>query len=112
MNHKITPVIPSRGRVGARASRNTRSLAACIAGEGLGGIMKATSCLLPACPQSVPDWSHSRLLGKEGITDPAWNSGDAPIGCLRLNELERSLLLCADDCSFGIEALPWTAASI
>src|ERR1700733_4804389 len=87
LNHGITPVIPSRGSVGASGDLAPLAhMALVLIGEGRaeykGEILPASVCFTRAGLTPLV------LLGKEGISLLNGTQAMLSIGCLRLHELE------------------------
>jgi histidine ammonia-lyase len=103
LNQGITPMIPSRGSVGASGDL------ALLVGEGKaeykGQIMSAAECLKQAgiAPLS--------LMGKEGISLLNGTQAMLSIGCLCLHELEQLFFSAQTTAALSIEALRGTNAA-
>jgi len=87
LNHHITPVIPSRGSVGASGDLAPLAhMALVLIGEGhaehQGEVLPAAICLEQAGLKPLV------LLGKEGISLLNGTQAMLSIGCLQLNQLE------------------------
>jgi histidine ammonia-lyase len=110
LNHKITPVIPSRGSVGASGDLAPLAhMALALIGEGQveyeGSILPAAVCLARAGLEPLT------LLGKEGISLLNGTQAMLSIGCLRLKELEDLFYSAQTTAALSIEALRGTAAA-
>ncbi len=110
LNHKITPVIPSRGSVGASGDLAPLAhMALALIGEGLaeyeGTVLPAAVCLERAGLKPLV------LLGKEGISLLNGTQAMLSIGCLRLKELEDLFHSAQTTAALSIEALRGTAAA-
>jgi histidine ammonia-lyase len=110
LNHKITPVIPSRGSVGASGDLAPLAhMALALIGEGQveyeGCILQAAVCLERAGLEPLT------LLGKEGISLLNGTQAMLSIGCLRLKELEDLFYSAQTTAALSIEALRGTAAA-
>jgi histidine ammonia-lyase len=110
LNHKITPVIPSRGSVGASGDLAPLAhMALALIGEGQaeyeGSILPAAVCLERAGLKPLV------LLGKEGISLLNGTQAMLSIGCLRLKELENLFYSAQTTAALSLEALRGTAAA-
>jgi histidine ammonia-lyase len=110
LNHQITPVIPSRGSVGASGDLAPLAhMALVLIGEGRaeyrGKILPAADCLARAGLTPLV------LLGKEGISLLNGTQAMLSIGCLRLKELEDVFYSAQTIAALSIEALRGTAAA-
>jgi histidine ammonia-lyase len=110
LNHKITPVIPSRGSVGASGDLAPLAhMALTLIGEGdaeyEGSVLPAAVCLERAGLKPL------MLLGKEGISLLNGTQAMLSIGCLRLKELEELFYSAQTTAALTIEALRGTAAA-
>ncbi len=110
LNHHITPVIPSRGSVGASGDLAPLAhMALVLIGEGnaeyQGSILPAAVCLERAGLQPLS------LLGKEGISLLNGTQAMLSIGCLRLKELEDLFYSAQTTAALSVEALRGTAAA-
>jgi histidine ammonia-lyase len=110
LNHKITPVIPSRGSVGASGDLAPLAhMALALIGEGdaeyEGKVLPAAACLERAGLKPLT------LLGKEGISLLNGTQAMLSIGCLRLKELEDLFYSAQTAAALSIEALRGTAAA-
>jgi histidine ammonia-lyase len=110
LNHKITPVIPSRGSVGASGDLAPLAhMALTLIGEGdaeyEGSVLPAAVCLERAGLKPL------MLLGKEGISLLNGTQAMLSIGCLRLKELEDLFYSAQTTAALTIEALRGTAAA-
>src|SRR5580698_10591260 len=110
LNHEITPVIPSRGSVGASGDLAPLAhMALVLIGEGnaeyQGEILPASTCLERAGLKPLV------LLGKEGISLLNGTQAMLSIGCLRLKELEDLFYSAQTTAALSMEALRGTAAA-
>ncbi len=110
LNHKITPVIPSRGSVGASGDLAPLAhMALALIGEGQaeyeGSVLPAAVCLERAGLKPLV------LLGKEGISLLNGTQAMLSIGCLRLKELEDLFYSAQTAAALSIEALHGAAAA-
>jgi len=110
LNHKITPVIPSRGSVGASGDLAPLAhMALALIGEGLAEyddrVLPASVCLERAGLKPL------KLLGKEGISLLNGTQAMLSIGCLRLKELEDLFYSAQTTAALSIEALCGTVAA-
>jgi histidine ammonia-lyase len=110
LNHKITPVIPSRGSVGASGDLAPLAhMALVLIGEGQaeyeGSVSSAAVCLERA------GLAPLMLHGKEGISLLNGTQAMLSIGCLRLQELEDLFYSAQTAAALSIEALRGTAAA-
>jgi len=110
LNHKITPVIPSRGSVGASGDLAPLAhMALALIGEGdaeyEGKVLPAAACLKRVGLKPLT------LLGKEGISLLNGTQAMLSIGCLRLKELEDLFYSAQTTAALSIEALRGTAAA-
>jgi histidine ammonia-lyase len=110
LNHRITPVIPSRGSVGASGDLAPLAhMALVLIGEGNaeyeGSILPAAICLERAGLKPLS------LLGKEGISLLNGTQAMLSIGCLRLKELEDLFYSAQTAAALSVEALRGTAAA-
>jgi histidine ammonia-lyase len=110
LNHKITPVIPSRGSVGASGDLAPLAhMALALIGEGdaeyEGKVLPAAACLERAGLKPLT------LLGKEGISLLNGTQAMLSIGCLRLKKLEDLFYSAQTTAALSIEALRGTAAA-
>ena len=110
LNHHITPVIPSRGSVGASGDLAPLAhMALVLIGEGKaeyrGSTLPATICLERAGLQPLS------LLGKEGISLLNGTQAMLSIGCLRLKELEDLFYSAQTIAALSVEALRGTSAA-
>jgi histidine ammonia-lyase len=104
LNHQITPVIPSRGSVGASGDLAPLAhMALVLIGEGhaeyQGSVLPAAVCLERAGLKPLV------LLGKEGISLLNGTQAMLSIGCLRLKELEDLFYSAQTTAALSIEAL-------
>ena len=111
LNHKITPVIPSRGSVGASGDLAPLAhMALTLIGEGdaeyEGSVLPAAVCLERAGLKPL------MLLGKEGISLLNGTQAMLSIGCLRLKELEDLFYSAQTTAALSIEALAWNRRSL
>lgn len=110
LNHQITPLIPSRGSVGASGDLAPLAhMALVLIGEGQAEyqdkILPAAECLKRAGLAPLV------LLGKEGISLLNGTQAMLSIGCLRLKELEDLFYSAQTTAALSIEALRGTAAA-
>jgi histidine ammonia-lyase len=110
LNQQITPVIPSRGSVGASGDLAPLAhMALVLIGEGhaeyQGEVLPAAVCLERAGLKPLV------LLGKEGISLLNGTQAMLSIGCLRLKELEDLFYSAQTTAALSIEALRGTAAA-
>ncbi len=110
LNHQITPIIPSRGSVGASGDLAPLAhMALVLIGEGSaeyrGEVLPAAICLERAGLRPLS------LLGKEGISILNGTQAMLSIGCLRLKELEDLFYSAQTTAALSIEALRGTAAA-
>jgi histidine ammonia-lyase len=110
LNQQITPVIPSRGSVGASGDLAPLAhMALVLIGEGhaeyQGKVLPAADCLKRAGLAPLV------LLGKEGISLLNGTQAMLSIGCLRLKELEDLFYSAQTTAALSIEALRGTAAA-
>jgi histidine ammonia-lyase len=110
LNRKITPVIPSRGSVGASGDLAPLAhMALVLIGEGQaeyeGSVLPAAVCLERAGLKPLT------LLGKEGISLLNGTQAMLSIGCLRLKELEDLFYSAQTTAALSVEALRGTAAA-
>jgi histidine ammonia-lyase len=110
LNHRITPVIPSRGSVGASGDLAPLAhMALALIGEGQaeyeGSVLPAAVCLERAGLKPLV------LLGKEGISLLNGTQAMLSICCLRLKELEDLFYSAQTAAALSIEALRGTAAA-
>jgi len=110
LNHKITPVIPSRGSVGASGDLAPLAhIALVLLGEGQaeyqGEVLPGGVCLERARLKPVA------LMGKEGISLLNGTQAMLSIGCLQLRELESLFYSAQTTAALTIEALRGIAAA-
>jgi histidine ammonia-lyase len=110
LNHGITPVIPSRGSVGASGDLAPLAhMALTLIGEGeaeyQGEILPAAVCLERAGLKPLA------LLGKEGISLLNGTQAMLSIGCLELKELEDLFYSAQTTAALSTEALRGAAAA-
>jgi len=110
LNCGITPIIPSRGSVGASGDLAPLAhMALILIGEGQveykGEILPASVCL------SREGLSPLVLLGKEGISLLNGTQAMLAIGCLRLHELEQLFFSAQTTAALSLEALRGTAVA-
>jgi histidine ammonia-lyase len=110
LNHRITPVIPSRGSVGASGDLAPLAhMALVLIGEGHAEyqdrVLPATVCLERAGLKPLV------LLGKEGISLLNGTQAMLSIGCLQLKELEDLFYSAQTTAAMSIEALRGAAAA-
>jgi len=110
LNHQITPVIPSRGSVGASGDLAPLAhMALVLIGEGHaeheGKVLPAAVCLERAGLKPLV------LLGKEGISLLNGTQAMLSLGCLELKELENLFYSAQTAAALSLEALRGTAAA-
>ena len=110
LNHRITPVIPSRGSVGASGDLAPLAhMALVLIGEGFaefdGSVLPAAVCLERAGLKPLA------LLGKEGISLLNGTQAMLSIGCLQLKHLEDLFYSAQTTAALSVEALRGTAAA-
>jgi histidine ammonia-lyase len=110
LNHGITPIIPSRGSVGASGDLAPLAhMALVLIGEGQaeyqGEILPTSVCFTRAGLRPLV------LLGKEGISLLNGTQAMLSIGCLRLHELEELFFSAQTTAALSIEALRGTDAA-
>jgi histidine ammonia-lyase len=110
LNAGITPVVPSRGSVGASGDLAPLAhMALALIGEGKveyrSEVMDAGVCLQRAGIEPL------MLLGKEGISLLNGTQAMLAIGCLRLKELEDLFYAAQTTAALSLEALRGTAAA-
>jgi len=110
LNHGITPVVPSRGSVGASGDLAPLAhMALVLIGEGRavyrGEVLPTAVCLKGAGLKPLV------LLGKEGISLLNGTQAMLSIGCLRLKELESLFNAAQTTSALSLEALRGTAAA-
>jgi histidine ammonia-lyase len=110
LNAGITPVVPSRGSVGASGDLAPLAhMALVLIGEGRAGyggeILPAAVCLERAGLEPL------KLLGKEGISLLNGTQAMLSIGCLRLAEMEELFYSAQTAAALSLEALRGTAAA-
>ncbi len=110
LNHGITPVIPSRGSVGASGDLAPLAhMALILIGEGRaeykGQFMSAAECFADAGLEPLT------LSGKEGISLLNGTQAMLSVGCLRLDELEQLWVSAQITAALSIEALRGTPAA-
>src|ERR1700722_1320227 len=110
LNHQITPIIPSRGSVGASGDLAPLAhMALVLIGKGYveyqGKVLPAAECLRHAGLEPL------MLLGKEGISLLNGTQAMLSIGCLRLKQLEDLFYSAQTTAALSIEALRGTAAA-
>jgi histidine ammonia-lyase len=111
LNHQITPVIPSRGSVGASGDLAPLAhMALVLIGEGhaeyQGKVLPGGVCLERAGLKPLA------LMGKEGISLLNGTQAMLSMGCLRLSELESLFYSAQTTAALTIEALRGTAAAL
>lgn len=104
LNHQITPVIPSRGSVGASGDLAPLAhMALVLIGEGRaeyqGNVLPGSTCLERAGLKPLV------LLGKEGISLLNGTQAMLSIGCLQLKEAEDLFYSAQTSAALSIEAL-------
>jgi histidine ammonia-lyase len=110
LNHQITPIIPSRGSVGASGDLAPLAhMALVLIGEGhvdyQGKVLPAAECLRHAGLEPL------MLLGKEGISLLNGTQAMLSIGCLRLKQLEDLFYSAQTTAALSIEALRGAVAA-
>jgi histidine ammonia-lyase len=110
LNCRITPVIPSRGSVGASGDLAPLAhMALVLMGEGRaeyqGEVLSGGACLERAGLKPL------KLLGKEGISLLNGTQAMLSIGCLQLDALERLFDSAQTTAALTIEALRGTPAA-
>jgi histidine ammonia-lyase len=110
LNHQITPLVPSRGSVGASGDLAPLAhLALVLIGEGQaeyqGEILPSAICLERAGLRPL------ELLGKEGISLLNGTQAMLSIGCLRLKEFENLFYAAQTSAALSLEALRGTPAA-
>src|ERR1700736_983827 len=111
LNHRITPVIPSRGSVGASGDLAPLAhMALVLIGEGRaeyqGEVLPGGVCLKRAGLKPLA------LMGKEGISLLNGTQAMLSMGCLRLHELESLFYSAQITAALTLEALRGTAAAL
>jgi len=111
LNHKITPVVPSRGSVGASGDLAPLAhMALVLIGEGQaeyqGEVLPGRVCLERAGLEPLV------LMGKEGISLLNGTQAMLSIGCLQLSRLESLFYSAQTTAALSIEALRGTAAAL
>lgn len=110
LNHQITPVVPSRGSVGASGDLAPLAhMALVLIGEGKaeyqGEVLSTTVCFERTGLEPLT------LLGKEGISLLNGTQAMLSMGCLRLLELESLFHAAQTTAALSLEALRGTAAA-
>jgi histidine ammonia-lyase len=110
LNRRITPVVPSRGSVGASGDLAPLAhMALALIGEGNvdfnGEVQSAAECLKGVGLKPLA------LLGKEGISLLNGTQAMLSIGCLRVKEMEDLFYAAQAIAALTIEALRGTAAA-
>ena len=110
LNYGITPVVPSRGSVGASGDLAPLAhMALVLIGEGnaeyQGEVMSAAACMERAGIEPLV------LMGKEGISLLNGTQAMLSVGCLRLKELEGLFYAAQTTAALSVEALRGTAAA-
>lgn len=110
LNCGITPVVPSRGSVGASGDLSPLAhMALTLIGEGRaeyrGEVLDAAVCMERA------GLTPLKLLGKEGISLLNGTQAMLSIGCLQLMQLEDLFYAAQTTAALSIEALRGTAAA-
>jgi histidine ammonia-lyase len=110
LNCGITPVVPSRGSVGASGDLAPLAhMALVLIGEGRaeyeGEVLPAAICMEQAGIEPLV------LLGKEGISLLNGTQAMLSMGCLRIKELENLFYAAQTTAALSIEALRGTAAA-
>ena len=111
LNHGITPVIPSRGSVGASGDLSPLAhMALVLIGEGSaeyeGEVLPAAVCLERAGLEPL------RLMGKEGISLLNGTQAMLSFGCLLVNRMESLFYAAQTTAAFTMEALRGTTAAL
>jgi histidine ammonia-lyase len=111
LNHGITPVVPSRGSVGASGDLAPLAhMALVLIGEGFaeyrGRLLPAAECLDRANLEPLT------LLGKEGISLLNGTQAMLSFGCLLLARLESLFTSAQTAAAFTMEALRGTTAAL
>jgi histidine ammonia-lyase len=111
LNHHITPVIPSRGSVGASGDLSPLAhMALVLIGEGFadynGAILPAAECLAAAGLEPLA------LQAKEGISLLNGTQAMLSFGCLQLAALEALFYSAQTAAAFSMEALRGTPAAL
>jgi histidine ammonia-lyase len=107
LNHGITPIIPSRGSVGASGDLAPLAhMALTLIGEGHaeyeGEVQPSAECLKKAGLQPL------QLLAKEGISLLNGTQAMLSIGCLQLHEIENLFTSAQTTAALTMEALRGT----
>ncbi|TCK73991.1 histidine ammonia-lyase [Acidipila rosea] len=110
LNHGITPIIPSRGSVGASGDLAPLAhMALVLIGEGFaeyrGEVLPGDRCLQRAGLQPL------QLRGKEGISLLNGTQAMLSIGCLQLEEMEGLFYSAQTTAALTMEALRGTPAA-
>jgi histidine ammonia-lyase len=110
LNHGITPIVPSRGSVGASGDLAPLAhMALTLIGEGKaefrGELLDAAECLRRVGLEPL------QLLGKEGISLLNGTQAMLSIGCLQLVAMEELFFAAQTTAALSIEALRGTAAA-
>jgi histidine ammonia-lyase len=110
LNHRITPVIPSRGSVGASGDLAPLAhMALVLIGEGFaeyeGEVLAAADCFKRAGLEPLV------LQGKEGISMLNGTQAMLSVGCLRLKQMEDLFYSAQTTAALSIEALRGAAAA-
>jgi histidine ammonia-lyase len=110
LNHHITPIIPSRGSVGASGDLAPLAhMALVLIGEGYaefdGSILPAAVCLERSGLNPLV------LLGKEGISLLNGTQAMLSIGCLQLKHLKDLFYSAQTTAALSVEALRGTATA-
>jgi histidine ammonia-lyase len=111
LNHDITPVVPSRGSVGASGDLAPLAhMALVLIGEGAasygGKVLPAAECLARAGLEPI------KLLAKEGISLLNGTQAMLSLGCLELVRLEALFYSAQTAAAFSMEALGGTPAAL
>jgi len=111
LNHGITPVVPSRGSVGASGDLAPLAhMALVLIGEGFaeyrGDVLPAEECLRAAGLEPLT------LLAKEGISLLNGTQAMLSYGCLLLSRLEALFYTAQTTAAFTMEALRGTTAAL
>jgi len=111
LNHGITPVVPSRGSVGASGDLAPLAhMALALIGEGLaeyrGETLPASRCLRKAGLEPLT------LMAKEGISLLNGTQAMLSYGCLLLSRMEALFYTAQTAAAFTMEALRGTTAAL
>jgi histidine ammonia-lyase len=111
LNHGITPLVPSRGSVGASGDLAPLAhMALVLIGEGFaeyrGAVLPAADCLLHVGLEPLT------LLAKEGISLLNGTQAMLASGCLLLSRMEALFYTAQTTAAFTMEALRGTTAAL